>query len=105
MPDDLHQGALAGGGDLRGQFAALVFEGDEFDLDQFVEGQFMADAGKERLAHAAVPYFEDGFEMLRLAFKGAPVGGCQFGLQGNDLASFRRELKNGKGSAFEPWCI
>ena len=65
----------------------------------------MADAGKERLAHAAVPHFEDGFEVLRFAFKGAPVGGCQLRLQADNLADFCRELKNGKGASSEPWCI
>jgi len=90
MPDDLHQGAFRGGGDLRGEFASGLFEGHEFDLDQFVKSQFVDDTGKESLAHAAVPHFEDGFEVLRLAFKAAPVGGCQLRLQADDYGDLTR---------------
>jgi len=105
MPHDLDQGAFRGIGDLGGQFAPFFFEGDEFDLDEFVQGQFIAVAGMESLAYAAVPHFKDGIKMLRFALEGAPVGGCQLRLQVGNIADFGGELKNGKGSSSEPWFI
>lgn len=90
---------------MRGQFASGFLERDKFDLNEFVQGQLMDDAGKEGLAHAAVPHFQDGFKMLRFALEGASVGGCQLRLQARDFADFSRELKNGNAVASEPLFI
>ena len=86
VTDDLQQGAAGGGGDALGKFAAFLFEVGELDFDQFVQGQFVLDAGQESLADAVVPHFEDGFEELRPPLEAATVGGCQFGLQEGKMA-------------------
>jgi len=101
MPDDLQQRAPGGRGDLFGQLVPFFFEVAELDLDQFMQGQFLLNAGEKSLAHPVVAHFENGFEQLSLAFEAAAVGGCQCWLQAPENASACEELKNGKGRISE----
>ena len=105
MTDDLQQGAVGGLGDAFGKFPAFLLEIRELDLDQFVQGQFVFNAGEKRFAHPVVSHFEDGFKKLCSAFEAATVGGCQCGLQALKMPRSIPELKNGNRLISEPWCI
>jgi len=98
VPDHLQHGAVRRFGDAFGKPVPFLFEIGELDFNQFVQGQFVFDACEKSLAHAVVPYFEDGFEKLRLAFEAATVGGCQCGLQAAKNDASRKRTQERKGT-------
>lgn len=93
MADHLHQGAPGEIGDLFRQLVLFFLKVGEFDLDQFVQQQFRFDSGQERLAHAVMPHFEDGFEQLPPASEAAAVGGSNFKFQAAIVSLLPFQLK------------